>query len=208
VYSGSGVRVDPEDEQILAILRQLSSQIDYHRPNIETITWRSRIGARPMPADEVLVTRRTLNLSFRALGRLTPEEWRPILASGLVYQKNLGRWYFRALMTTMVPVIILLVPALLLDIRYLNGKIFLYDVVLISLIALTLFQGARLLLFLKKFWFRADEQAARILGKEQLISSLTKIRQIDQAATKATRGLFHPSVHERIRHLSSMPDVP
>ncbi len=193
----------PEDEKILEIVRELCGQLSYHSPEFQTVSWRDRIGARRMAPDEVIVRPENLLLSARAMGRLTLEGWRPILASGLIYHKNLGRWYFRRMMTTMVPVIILLVPALLLDFRYLSGERVLFELVLYSLIALTLVQGARLLLYLKKMWFRADEQAARVVGREQLVSSLTKMGLIDPSATKRKKGLVHPSISERIQHLSN-----
>jgi hypothetical protein len=201
VFSGRAVSLHPEDEKILETVRQLADQLNY-KLEIQTLTWQDRIGVRRMPPDKVLVLRHKVQLSARAMGRLTPEEWRPILASGLIYQKNLGRWYFRRMLTTMVPMIILLIPALLLDFRYLSGEIVLYDSVLSALIALTLLQGARLLLYLKQMWFRADDQAARVVGKERLISSLTKIGQIQRTEIKDKRGLFHPSIHERIQRLS------
>ncbi len=209
MFERRAVPLHPEDQKIVEIAKELCGQLNYYRVSPETVTWRNRMGVRRVPADFFLVfpgrLSGSIQLSKAAMGKLAPEEWRPVLASGLIYYKNFGRRYLRGMLTTMIPVIILLIPALLLTFRYLSGDSFqsiaTRDVVLSSLIALTLVQGARLMLYPKRLWFKADQQAARLIGKEALLSSLRKIGSIDEGTLKGRRGFVRPSVEERIRRL-------
>lgn len=148
-----------------------------------------------------------IQLSKAAMGRLTPEEWRPFLASGMIYYKNLNRENLRG----MLPIIVLflLTPlVVLLPFRFLGPSsgppTIPTDIIIVTWIALLIFVYSRFFLsHHKKLWFKADEKAARLVGREPLQSSLRKIGEIDQQAGTSRRGIIRPSIGERIAHLAS-----
>jgi hypothetical protein len=206
VFSRGTIPVHPEDERILAIIRELCTQLNYYKFNIQTISWKSRIGARRFPLDAMIIIPRfhVLQLSQQAMGRLSPDEWRPILASGLLYYKNLNRGMLKAIVPSLVAA--LLSPlTILADFKLLGNdqNLILREIILIPffvILALGFFFFTR---FHKRFYLENDYKASRIVGKESLTSSLTKLGSIDPNMTKGKRGFFRPSIQERIHHLTT-----
>jgi Zn-dependent protease with chaperone function len=202
VFSPRRVPLHPEDAQILEIVKQLCDQLHYHKQNIQTISWRDRIGIRQFPIDGFLIGYHQIMLSARLIGQLSPEEWRPIIASGLYYYKHLGRGMLRSMLTTIIPAIILFVPGLFIAFRYLGGAPTAFIILLTLLEALIVIQGIRLFIFQKRLWFKADQEAAELAGREALLSSLRRIGSIGQISTTMKKGFLRPSLQERIDHLS------
>lgn len=62
------------DNEILRDPGELSGQISPGRSALDTITWDSRL-----PSDAIVVRGRELKLPQIMKGKLTPEEWRPLL---------------------------------------------------------------------------------------------------------------------------------
>ena len=181
--------------------------MNYYRFNIQAISWKGRIGARRFPPDALIIIPRfhILQLSDKAMGRLSPEEWRPILVSGLLYYKNLNRAMLKAILPTMV--IALLSPFLIVaDVKLLGSSQFgvLYDLVLIALIIIIMLSIIPFLILHKKVYLEMDVKAVQIVGKESLIASLTKLGSIDPNMTTSKRGFFRPTIQERIQHLATL----
>ena len=80
---GRSVRLDPQKEQsILQITQDLISRLEVHDLNPRSvITWRARTLDPRVSKDQVL---RPLSL----YDKLTPDEWRPLIASKLIYHRN------------------------------------------------------------------------------------------------------------------------
>ena len=208
MFSRRNVPVHPEDEKILSIFREVCAQLNYYKFNIQSISWKGRIGARRFPPDALLIIPRfhILQLSDRAMGRLSPEEWRPILASGLLYYKNLNRGMLKAILPTMA--IALLSPLIILaDIKLVDGSYpgILFDIIPIALIIILVLSFIPFMILHKKLYLEMDDKAIQIVGKESLIASLTKLASIDQSMTTGKTGFFRPSIHERIQHLANLP---
>lgn len=208
MFSRRNVPVHPEDEKILSIFREVCAQLNYYKFNIQSISWKGRIGARRFPPDALIIIPRfhILQLSDRAMGRLSPEEWRPILASGLLYYKNLNRGMLKAILPTMA--IALLSPFIILaDIKLVDGSFsgILFDLIDIALIIILVLSIIPFMILHKKLYLEMDDKAVQIVGKESLIASLTKLASIDQSMTTGKTGFFRPSIHERIQHLANLP---
>ena len=208
MFSRRNVPVHPEDEKILSIFREVCAQLNYYKFNIQSISWKGRIGARRFPPDALLIIPRfhILQLSDRAMGRLSPEEWRPILASGLLYYKNLNRGMLKAILPTMA--IALLSPLIILaDIKLVDGSYsgILFDLIDIALIIILVLSFIPFMILHKKLYLEMDVKAVQIVGKESLIASLTKLASIDQSMTTGKTGFFRPSIQERIQHLANLP---
>ena len=208
MFSRRNVPIHPEDEKILAISRELCAQLNYYKRNVQAISWKGRIGARRFPLDALMIIPRfhILQLSDRAMGRLSPEEWRPILASGLLYYKNLNRGMLKVILPTIA--IALLSPFIILaDVKLLGSSQFgvLYDIVLIALIIILMLSIIPFMILHKKLYLEMDDKAIQIVGKESLIASLTKLASIDQSTTTGKTGFFRPRIQERIQHLANLP---
>jgi hypothetical protein len=207
VFSRRNVPVHPEDEKILSTFREVCAQLNYYKFNIQAISWKGRIGARRFPPDALIIIPRfhVLQLSNQAMGRLSPEEWRPILVSGLLYYKNFNRGMLKAILPTMATA--LLSPFIILaDVKLLGSSQFgvLYDLVLVALIIIVMLSIIPFLLLHKKLYLEMDDKAVQIVGKESLIASLTKLASIDQSMTTGKTGFFRPSIQERIQHLATL----
>ena len=160
------------------------------------------MGIRTLPPEYFAILRNEIQLSSKMMGRLSPEDWRPIFASGLTYYRNLTRNSLMGMLTTMIPVALLMPVVLVFSFRYLTGSILVYPIIL-GLIAITIGMGIRFLMVPKKSWFKADVEASRLVGKQQLIDSLRKIEQFDTGKKKG--GLVMPSISQRIEKLDSTP---
>ena len=208
MFSRRNVPVHPEDEQILSIFREVCAQLNYYKFNIQAISWKGRIGARRFPPDALIIIPRfyILQLSNQAMGRLSPEEWRPILVSGLLYYKNLNRGMLKVVLPTIATA--LLSPFLILaDVKLLGSSQFgvLYEIVIIALIIILILSIIPFMILQKKLYLEMDDKAIQIVGKESLIASLTKLASIDQSMTTGKTGFFRPSIQERIQHLANLP---
>src|SRR5437879_12241075 len=119
----------PEDQKLLQIARDLCRQLGYYNLNPDTISWKERMGIRRLPADHFMILRGQVQLSTRSMGQLTPDEWRPIIASGLIYFQNLTRNFLVGMLTTMLPIALLVPAILLLPFSYLEASVLLYRVI-------------------------------------------------------------------------------
>jgi len=192
----------PEDQKLLEVARELCRQLGYFKFNPQTILWTERIGLRRVPADSILLLRDEIRLSKQSMGKLTPEEWRPIFTSGLVYYKNLQRQTMMAMLTGVVPLALILPIAIFLSFQYLEDLILRLSVI-VALIALTIFMTARFIAVPRELWFKADEEAAQLVGKESLLASLRKMDQIDATQTgRRRRTPLPPSLSQRIERLT------
>ena len=105
------------------------------------------------------------------------------------------------MLTTMLPIALLVPAILLLSITYLAGSVLIYPVIS-ALIVVTFLAGKRFLMYPKRLWFKADVEAARILGKESLVESLRKIDQLDPNRTGKRGSFARPSPSERVENLA------
>ena len=205
MFSRKTVPVHPEDEKILSIIRELCAQLNYYKLNIQSINWLNRMGIRRFPPDALLINPRfhTILLSTQAMGQLTPEEWRPLLASSLLYYKN----HNRGMLKTLLPMfsLVLLMPFVLLaDFTFLNSQSpIIYDGVIIVLIIFVILSYLVSMNLMKKFYLKMDDKAAQFLGKDALLASLTKLDMI-KGGSPGRRGFIRPSLQERIRHLQTV----
>ena len=209
----------PEDQKIVDTARDLCQQLGY---NIvpQTVSWRDRMGIRKVPPDFFLVFPNgifagSILLSKSAMGKLTPEEWKPFIASGLIFYKNRTRENLRGMIPMMIIMLAILVfslvfsPVLVFSFRFLDNiaglsllsRIIAELIVVIALMGAVVWGMLHFILNQKRLWFKADEQAANLTGKEALASSLRKLGLIEPSASTGRRGFIRPSIDERIDHL-------
>src|SRR3989449_276826 len=201
MFARGTIPMHPEDQQLLEIARDLCRKLGYYNLNPDTISWKEKMGIRRLPADHFMILRGEIQLSTRSMGQLTTDEWRPTIASGLIYFQTLTRNFLVGMLTTMLPIALLVPAILLLSFRYLAGSVLIYPVIF-ALIVATFLAGKRFLMYPKRLWFKADVEAAGLLGKESLVESLRKIDLLEPNRAGKRGGLARPSSSERVEHLA------
>jgi hypothetical protein len=149
----------------------------------------------------------------RMTGKLTVEEWRPLIASSILFEKKMKRKLRgKAFLLTVLPVILALAAPIAAAIVFHTALlILLYPVLVLPLAYL----GSRSYSSdLKKARLDADTQASAVVGKNQLLDVLKKIDMmglgdIDRLKTgrggRRLAGL--PSITERIQNLQSLSSL-
>src|SRR5467141_976248 len=200
MFARRTISMHPEDQQLLEIATDLCRKLGYYNLNPNTISWKEKMGIRRLPADHFMILRGDIQLSSRAMGQLTPEEWRPIIASGLILQdpnKKLASWNVDHDVSNSAP------GACGSPRFHQVPRRFCPDLpIVLALIVLTILAGTRFLMYPKRLWFKADVEAAGILGKESLVESLRKIDQLDPNRTGKRGSLARPSPSERVDNLT------
>ena len=147
------------------------------------------------------------------MGKLTVEEWRPLIGSSLMFEKKIRRTLRgRAFLLTGLPLIVALaVPITAAIVLQMSWLIILYPVLVLPLAYLG---GRRYSSDLKKARLEADTQASAVIGKDSLMAVLKKIDNmglddIDRLKTgrggRRLAGL--PSITERIENLQTVSSL-
>ncbi len=178
-----------EDEAILSIAAELCKRVGVQDKPIymDWVVSRDRGGAgfslSFMAADNISWGPTWLTLPKRLKGLLSPEEWRPLLASSLIYNYQLRqRLAYEEMKKAGTPGLLIGFPFYLyvglpgilsafasnsLSQMGMWSVIFFSPVVLVSLLGSRVEKSMRL---------RADREAVDLVGKESLLSSLRKIQ--------------------------------
>ncbi len=149
--------------------------------------------------------------------KLEPREWKPLLASSLIYRYD-RRLRLRL---NLAPFIIFLGPLILLTVALvlvtpvlgsgvLVGAFVSIDIILIFVAIF--YGGARFARYVRRLWFTADRFAAESIGKESLLSVLQKIDIMNLPEEKRLKKRKNylvanaydsnrPSITERIQNL-------
>jgi hypothetical protein len=192
----------------------LGQQLDLPGLNLRDIRWMEWIPAgrstRSVPSDWCMFLRHSMVMPARMMGKLTVEEWRPIIASSLMFEKKVKRsMKGTTFLLTGMPLIVALGGtigvAILLQMSWI---IILYPALLFPLAILG---GRRYNLDLKKARLEADTQTSTVIGKDPLLEVLKKIDMMgldDIDRLKSGRGgrrmASLPSITERIEHLQGV----
>lgn len=208
MFGRKTVPLHPEDQKLLEIAAELCGQLNFNA-HPQTINWMERGGFRRVPPDYAMIVRRgpyagSIYLSEEAMGKLTPEEWRPLLASTIAYYGSLTRGMLGAMLPMFAiyllgPVIIVASfrffdSAELAPIRYL----------LLALTFVLIGLGFAIMSRrMKSLYFKADRQAAELVGKDPLMKSLMKIDSINQSTSARRTGRVRPTLGERINRLTN-----
>jgi len=210
---------DPFDkvaDRILEMARGLCLLLDIPVLYLKSIVWTDSIwgprgGGRLVPSDQSLILPAgDLCLAKRMKGKLTPEEWKPIIASALIYQKKLApNLKGKAITNIVLPVVVSVVilgAILVLSKNLRIGVLFL--VVIATLVLLLGFN--RFTPYQKRARLEADVQATKLVDREFFVEVLRKIqalgmKDVEDRERKAARGSVSefPSITERLDNLRS-----
>ncbi|TMI20720.1 hypothetical protein E6H31_08350 [Candidatus Bathyarchaeota archaeon] len=207
----------PDDARLLEVASGLGQQLDLPGLNLRDIRWMEWIpvgrSTRSVPSDWCMFLRHSMVLPARMMGKLTVEEWRPVIASSLVFEKKIRRsMRGTAFLLTRVPLIVSLggtiTAAILLQMSWI---IFLYPVLLFPLAILG---GRRYDADLKRARLEADSRTSSVIGKDPLLQVMKKIDLMgldDVDRLKSGRGgrrlASLPSITERIDNLQGLSSL-
>jgi hypothetical protein len=199
-----GASQSPDDEKILKYAVELFRQLGITKPEPDIVVWVDR-----MNSDLVIVQFGEVRLPRSMMGKLTAEDWRPLLAPSIIYNYVLSPDKNRtSLIRLVLPVglgEILLVYALLVILRLpnrdLSNELLTSTVILWAIYSLSL-----LTLYMKWLWrtlpYTADRQAADKFGKEVLLAALAKYGETITATGNPRKRLhLWPTVSQRIERL-------
>jgi hypothetical protein len=203
--------LNPEEDQILADANDLFRTLDMTYLQVRTLSWKK--------TKRIEVLEDELILPYRLKGKLAVDDWRSLIASSVLYDRDKGRWYVmiwkgRATSPMMkelvLPIAIsdlLLGGAVLLVLRT-HGPTFwiLWLATFTSWFAFAAFIIWRTFILKPgSIQLQADKEAAESVGRESLLNALLKLRglglsDIQRNPTNPLR--ISPSIHERIENLT------
>jgi hypothetical protein len=193
----------PDAQKILEDAGALFKQLGIQKPEPEVVS-----SADGLPPDLVTVLWGEIILPSQMIGRLTPEEWRPLVASSIIFNYLTLRRQNRGAIPRIILILggaiaFILVLARILDPSGSNGftEVLLVTAVFPAVVALTI-------PFLNRYSrggrFKADREAARIVGRESMLQSLTRVRDLREQwnLPRGKRSYrFAPSLDRRIANL-------
>ena len=221
----SGENSGADDEQILRLARSLCEQLNCPSVSPVRVSWQEQYSRNRYSHDKYgnpigrsvtphypLLDKGSLVLNPLLRGELGIEDWRPLLASSVIFYARLSASVNRRAALRFAPAL-LLALLLLLDL-FLRGSIIngwwlvILAVVMGATGVLGLYSS---LLVSRKFMLRADKIVAEQMGTQPLLEALQKIqalREMDEKEEKMTVWAWEangksPSLERRIRNLQS-----
>jgi hypothetical protein len=198
----------PDDPKLLEAVGSLGQQLDIGGLDIRDIRWMEWI---PAGSDWCSLGRlnHSLIMPVRMIGRLTVEEWRPLIASSIMFEKKVRRRLRgKAFLLTGVRVVVsLAIPIAVAILLQMPWIISLY---LVLALPLTFLGSRSYSRNLKKARLEADIETSMVIGKDSMLSVLKKIDtmgldDIDRVKTGRGGRRFAglPSITERIENLQN-----
>jgi len=195
-----------EDHEILRYARELFRQIQPGKPEPGTVSW-----DEGMSLDRVVVRYGEVKLPFRLKGKLTVEDWRPLIASSIIYNQSLYRGRRLGFIVRLVlPIGVGEVPLIfaLLQIFHVRNEQAAIELILV-IAGWILFASAVLSLYIHWLWrslfYAADKRAAEIVGTATIFESLRRSRGTIPALTvPRKRFSLLPGMSQRVQKLEKL----
>jgi hypothetical protein len=209
-----GLEYEMYDYRIVQASRDVYRQLGFDS-RVSQVVWFDWERFGRMSSDECSFVQDGVILPKRLRGVLEADEWRPIMASRLIYRKRWMRsqpWRQTLAMLVSIPLVIFggALMAFLFGPSRFAIPWLVYVVVVVGPIFLNLVTQAQ-----KSMRLHADAETAVLLGKESFLSVLQKIdllRLDDVEKTKKSRIMRHfskkPSITERIETISRIDACP
>jgi hypothetical protein len=165
-----------QDSSLLDAVRGLAAQLNVPDPGLDEISWRNVVGTgrapRVIPSDHCEFDAKQLILPARMRDAVSVEEWRPIIASELIYRKLYSKVTRKRAPLLLGPLIALVVVAVALiyitGSRFWVGLFFLYFIMIIPVL-----RGNTRLFYQRRL--ETDRTAAGTVGREAFLEVLRKI---------------------------------
>jgi hypothetical protein len=195
---------NPDDEKILKYAVELFRELKITKPEPDSVVWVQRM--RP---DLITVRFGEVRLPQKMMEKLTPEDWRPLLASAIMYNYGLSRDKSRGpLLRAVLPLGLAEIPLAyaLIQIFRSSSRADATSLLTLTILLWILYASAILMLYIKWYWrilsYVADQLAAKTLGKEVLLGTLAKYGEtISATGYRPYRLHLWPNVSQRIERL-------
>ncbi len=203
------IPLHPEDQRIVETARDLCQRLHIYKVSPRTVSWVEKQGLVRVPPDQILFGMDNIILSRNMMGKLDPEEWKPLLASALIYYWRYQWKIVRGMLVRTLPAVLLVVPGVVVLDRIFRGQFALFQIIVFTVylpFSLVVVLYSQLLFFrhMKGLWFKADQEAAELAGREGLLQGLRKIESLGFGARGlSARLMARPSVAQRINRLQS-----
>jgi hypothetical protein len=193
-----------EDPAVISVVNKLCAELDLHDIEANWLFWeKNKVPVsiwRHLPGPPY-----RLSLDESLAGKLDPLEWKPLIASILIFERKLWRWrLLRQLPFLLGLMVTFLVEVVVIDLfrRFLGPLIETYLLVTAVACSLAIIGTIRLK---KRKQLEADVLAARIDGKSSLLGALNKVRGLAPATRRRSKmdkllSIFasRPTTTERI----------
>ena len=182
--------MSPDDEAILQLAQDLSVQLHLPRLAPRKLLWEDHVtiyGASiQVPSDLVSIGRGNIVLAKRIRGKLTREEWTPLIASSLIFLPWVRSKSIKTLGWAAIGVAMLYLPIVFFALTFLRYGIFSTAGMILLHPGALLLLGVTLFVIVGRFYspdarrelLKADRQAAEMFGKDVFIDVLQKIRTL------------------------------
>jgi hypothetical protein len=209
----SAIDFDKIDSQVLQIVNLLIEQLQIRDFKPSRVSWEGYVigglgtytgpRVRLAPPGLCLFTWDEVMLTGGLKGRLEPEEWRPLLASSLIYEAKLKPKKTLGIVATAVASIILdLAVISLLALLDPKGAVYFVIPAFLGSVVWLLFGIPFVNPFLRSLRLKADMVATQLVGKEPLIQVLENINGMElEDKDIGGRLARRPSLEERIENL-------
>jgi hypothetical protein len=204
VRSSPDTSQSPDDEKILKYAIELFRRLGITRPEPNSVVWDADVSP-----DLATVRLAKVTLPTRMMGRLTAEDWKPLLASAIIYRYVLSRDKNRGTLTRiLLPIGLAEIPLAftLIQIFRLSSQADTRGLLLTTIILWIAYSSALVALYIRWFWrgltYVADRRAASTIGRDQLLAAFAKYRDAI-SATGYPRKRLHlwPTVGQRIERV-------
>lgn len=201
-------KLDTYDSQIVEVAEDLCRVLGL-KPQVRQLRWVDRVTRSKVNSDDFRFALGLAAFPDRMRGKLEPKEWRPLIASTLIFRKIFARNPPGSILVTVLALFVLLVIGAGILVTLFGASasglpFFLYAILVCCPVYVNGISRAT-----KKRRLQADLEAARIFGKEELLSVLRKIdgMGLPDVIETEKRGFSRhfsgkPSVAERIANLS------
>src|SRR5437660_6685299 len=213
-----------EDEQILYLTGELCHELNTPKLVPKKILWKDVVQVPiaetsaniEMPSDLVSTGKGNIVLPKRMQGVLTIEEWKPIIASSLIFMPWVRRKMVRTLELSVLGVLGYAVAIFLL-LQYFGYGIFSFQGSLAFHPAILLTLGVALFVITGRYFtpeahqelLKADKKAGELYGRDEFVRALQKIHSmgfadVEELEKKKKRSMYDkPGVAERLENLST-----
>ena len=209
----------PDDPKIVELTMSLGQALEVSKLSVERVQWTQWIPAGrtalPIPSDWCFFKhRKSIDMPEAMLGKLTLEEWRPIIASSILFEKKLRRpadrkWWIYLILPLFLLVVVPIAPIAIL------GPSPIFYLVSFSCIFLffpiAILGNRRVRPYLKRGRLEADTRSSILTGKDSFVDVLRKVDRLRQenaehwkAESRTIRTLALPSIAERISNLQEV----
>ncbi|HZY47068.1 MAG TPA: hypothetical protein VFE96_04655 [Candidatus Bathyarchaeia archaeon] len=157
-----------------------------------------------VPSDHPVMQGDTLVVAPSMKGRLSPAEWRPIVAASMIYYSKLNLKKNLGIMAIVLPIVLVVSAGILALLVSPNMVIPWNDVGLLLIgayLGITLGSYMLVARYERDLWLKADRMAAEYVGPGVMLGILEKVDGFKISELEGSRGSTMPSLAQRIAML-------